>query len=326
MSKGVFVLGAARSGTSAVARVVGLLGVSAGREDDHKPADDDNPRGYWESRELTSLNRRLLVEAGGAPYGPAPALADDWFLDPGLDALREEAAATLRRVFPTSPWVWKDPRTSFTLPFWLAVADVEPVVVLVYRDPLEVADSLVRRDDAPAAITVAVWERSNRAALANAAGLPAFVVRYDRLVEDPAPVAIELAAFFRSRGLNVAHAADAVQTFVDPALRHSRPDETLSDLLSREQMELLTTLDTLQGSHSALSATELPPETPWIGGLLEGERRTGLLDTLRRRRQAERESERQIATRDFLGLELRVHPGTPAWRALAPVRALRRKG
>jgi hypothetical protein len=323
VNAGVFVLGAARSGTSAVTRVVNLLGVSAAQEEEElKPADDDNPRGYFESRSLTGLNRRLLAEIGGAPYGPAPRFPARWMDDPALDEVRREGRALMQRVHPATPWVWKDPRTCLTLPFWIDIAGVDPIVVLVYRDPLEVADSLVQRDGAPIPVTLGVWERYNRAAIRNARGLPTFVVRYDRLVDTPRQFAVEIASFLRRQGLDVADPGPELEAFVDPALRRSRPDTQVPRLPSPAQLELVAILDELQGAHETFPTRKLPAETDWVDGLLEAERRTGMLDFLRERRQAARALERNTARRSVLGVEFRVVRGSPAWRVLSPLRRL----
>jgi len=318
VNAGIFVVGAARSGTSMVTRVVNLLGVPTVAEDDLKPADEDNPRVYFESRSLTSFNRRLLLEIGGAPYSLAPRFPDGWTAAPSLDPLREEARALMQSLHPTTPWVWKDPRTGFTLPFWIDVAGVDPVVVLVHRDPLEVADSLVRRDDAPIPVTLAAWERHNRAALVNARGLPTFVVRYERLLAAPRPVATEIASFLRGRGIEVTDPGPEVEAFVEPGLRRSRADAGVPNLPSAEQTDLVHVLQSLEGAHDALPAPELPAETPWVDGLLEAERETGMLELLGARRKAARELDRNTARRRVLGVELRVVRGSPAWRILAP--------
>ena len=137
----VFVLGMARSGTSAVARVLHSLGVPVAREDDLMPADEGNPTGYWESLSLTGMNERLLSKLAASWHSP-PAHRAGWESDERLDGLVREAAALLDRAQSGSEWVWKDPRNCFTLPFWRGVTSARPIVVLVYRDPHEVVDSL----------------------------------------------------------------------------------------------------------------------------------------------------------------------------------------
>ena len=324
MKAGVFVLGAPRSGTSAVTRVVSLLGIPTADESELKPADGDNPRGYFESRDLTSLNRRLLVEIGGTPYGTAPRFPASWMDDPALDDVRQEARTLMRRVHPTAPWVWKDPRTCLTLPFWIDVADVRPIVVLVYRDPIEVAHSHAQRSDAPIPVSLGIWERYSRAALQNARDLPTFVARYESIVESPRPLATEIAAFLRRQGMDVSDPGTELEAFVDPELRRSRPDTATPSvrLPSPEQLRLLAILDELAGAHDRLPGCELPPETDWVDGLLEAERKTGMLDLMRVQGQAARDLERNTARRNVLGVELRVVRGSRAWRILSPLRRL----
>jgi len=277
----VFVLGMARSGTSAVARVVNSLGVPVAREDDLMPADEGNPAGYWESLSLTGMNERVLSKLGASWHSP-PALDDGWHDDPRLAGLATEARSLLARTHAAPTWVWKDPRNCFTLRFWLRVAGARPVVVLVYRDPFEVADSLARRNGFAPALSVALWERYNRAALRSAATLPSFVLRYERLVDDVGVATGDLATFLGAQGLDVAESADGA---VDETLRRSR-SERQADLASDAQAAVLAALDALAGPHEALTAPELPPETAWVEPLLAERRRVLVVDAERRRLQA----------------------------------------
>jgi hypothetical protein len=314
--RAVFVLGMHRSGTSAVTRVVNLLGVPIAKE--QKPADDANARGYWETPSLSRINEKLLNLFGGGWFAP-PELDEGWEDDPRVAGLRGEARTRLARAHDTEEWVWKDPRNSLTLGFWLPLASVEPVVVLVHRDPAEVADSLRRRDGFAVPFSHALWERYNRAALAAAAGRPAFLIRYERLVETPAEVAAGLAAFLRGQGFAArAPSGEEVETFVDPALRRSRGIDG-ADGPSAAQRDLLAALASLEGAHELLPQPELPPETPWVEPLLDGRRRVLVLEAEQRRLRRELEL---IRRRTALGLELRVVQGSAGWRLLTPARRL----
>jgi len=57
--KAVIILGMHRSGTSALARVVNLLGVDLGKS--FLPPDPANPSGYWEHVQMTSWCLGVLV-------------------------------------------------------------------------------------------------------------------------------------------------------------------------------------------------------------------------------------------------------------------------
>ena len=80
--------------------------------------------------------------------------------------------------------VWKDPRTVLLLPFWLRALRFDPIVVGIFRNPLEVADSLAARVRMRKSQARPLWEAYNRALLANARGLPAFIAAYEDLVGD----------------------------------------------------------------------------------------------------------------------------------------------
>ena len=68
---GVYVLGMHRSGTSALARVIDLLGVPVADDGLLAPS-EDNPAGYWEPLDLVLFNQVLLRELGGRTMAPPP--------------------------------------------------------------------------------------------------------------------------------------------------------------------------------------------------------------------------------------------------------------
>src|SRR5438094_4158341 len=70
-SLAAFVLGMHRSGTSAVTRVINLLGVPLNVRADWLPeTPQDNPRGFWESASLLEVNDAILATFGGTWMEP----------------------------------------------------------------------------------------------------------------------------------------------------------------------------------------------------------------------------------------------------------------
>ena len=147
----LLVLGMHRSGTSALTRVLGLMG--AALPHDPMPPTADNPQGYWESQRIARLNNRLL-ESAGTDWSNDAAIPPEWFADPCRAGDREEAIALLADEFAAAPSiVLKDPRICRLIPFWKTVLDAagfETRAVLALRDPLEVARSLAARAADPA--------------------------------------------------------------------------------------------------------------------------------------------------------------------------------
>jgi hypothetical protein len=264
--RGAVVLGMHRSGTSAAAGVVNLLGIPMLAEDDLLSPDSANPKGYWESDSLRVFNDALF-EAVGRSWTLPPPRPIDWARDERVEPLRRQALVRFASEFGRGEWAWKDPRACLTLPFWLGAFEVEPTIVLVYRDPLEVATSLARRDGLELRRGLALWERYVRLSLVVARGHATFVTGYEELVEDPAGWAVRLGAFLRSRGFGVRDLGAAeLATFVDPALRRSRGGDR--GFLSSEQLELARALVRLNGEHERLQPPSLGPETEWVENVL----------------------------------------------------------
>lgn len=136
---GVLILGMHRSGTSAVTRLVNLLGPSVCISDDLMMGVRTNAKGHWESRSLFRYNDTLLEEMGCSWwYPPTPEDLVRWQKGLG-ESTYAEARSAFDRVHPVEPWVWKDPRTCVLLSFWRRVFDRVPAGIVVYRNPLDVA-------------------------------------------------------------------------------------------------------------------------------------------------------------------------------------------
>lgn len=179
----VAVAGMHRSGTSMVARILGECGLYIGEPEQLVPATATNPEGHFEHVEFLNLNKAVLVALLGSWKRPPRRFA--WrALGRRLAPLRDDAAALIRRMDRGSPWAWKDPRTSLTLPFWLPLLPDLRVIVCV-RDPLSVARSLEARDGLSTRAGLKLWEAYNREVFRAAPPGRAFVTRYEAYFEDP---------------------------------------------------------------------------------------------------------------------------------------------
>jgi hypothetical protein len=202
-----------RSGTSVLTRALNVLGLSLGRSDDlHFAA--DNPTGHWESTALIACNDRILSKFGGTWDAP-PLLARGWETSHKADELLGDMRATFSDVYANAsvPWIWKDPRTSLTLPIWRRLFQ-EIVVVIAIRHPGAVSASLNRRDRLRIWYGARLWSMYVRAALASAAGLRTTFVHYEDLVADPLRVLSELRENLTSLGVRCEGEAQAASEAV----------------------------------------------------------------------------------------------------------------
>ncbi|HEX6832593.1 MAG TPA: glycosyltransferase, partial [Rudaea sp.] len=230
----ILLLGMHRSGTSAIARVLEMLGAYPGEADELLPPHaQDNPTGYWERADIVLEHHRFLEAAG---YGWDRVA---WFDVQRVDeAAKAELAAKLRPIFDKlqargTSWLIKDPRLSLLLPLWMEWIEGAVFVVAV-RDPREIAASM---QDGPRGVytshfLLALWEKYLRSALAALMGKEVLFVSYARLLEEPSAQATRLCLALRALGATDLRPADDAQmrTFLDPQLRRStsRPHVQLS--------------------------------------------------------------------------------------------------
>ncbi len=185
----ILVAGMHRSGTSAVARVINLLGADIGDAAALMEAKPDNPSGFWENQAFAAIDDDVIALLGGR-WDLIPPRAIDWSFDPRFDDLRNRAQEVAREFSDAPKRVVKDPRLSITLPFWRGVIPVAGVVLPI-RHPMEVAGSLWARDDMDQEMAGELWCAYVESTLAADPGCA--IVDYDRLVADPVGTASVLA-------------------------------------------------------------------------------------------------------------------------------------
>lgn len=217
----VAIVGMHRSGTSMVAKLLKQAGLNLGPENDLMPAAPENPEGFFEHLELVQLNEEVLNEAGAGWDCPPPDNVS-WD-DAAFDPLRERARALAAPLAESSPWGWKDPRTSITLPFWrTALGPIRTIVVV--RNPLEVITSLHRRNGFSIALSLTLWRIYAERILRDTSPADRLVTHYDAYFLEPGRELDRMAPFF---GLDVAPNLPLDSTAV-AGLRHHR--RTLRDL------------------------------------------------------------------------------------------------
>ncbi|HET8700577.1 MAG TPA: hypothetical protein VFL97_02795 [Nitrococcus sp.] len=146
-STAVVVLGAGRSGTSAITRGVQALGVNLGNR--LRRGRGKNPTGFFEDRDLLAINKRLKRELGITGESVRLIPPSQWDT-PNVRRLRQNAVRTIERRFGHSRlWGFKYARTLRMLPFWEAVfreLDLDVRYVVAARNPLSVAHSRAQLD------------------------------------------------------------------------------------------------------------------------------------------------------------------------------------
>ncbi len=270
----VLVVGMHRSGTSATASTLGELGLSLPRDEDLLGARFGNEAGHFESQSLMALSDELLGRIGRSWDDP-PDLGEigpDTLPESGTLARRAREAFEAAFAAPDCPVVWKDPRTCLLLPFWRAALDRPVAVVLVVRDPLEVAQSLDRRNAIGIPTCLALWERYHHLAVPAMAGLPTFVCSFSDALDRPVEWRAELADWLTALGA-LPGPDPGNASSVDPSLRHERTTSSEGDdVVLPSQRALFETLLSMLGPHAAFEPPALGSESAWTSDHLRHRR------------------------------------------------------
>lgn len=220
----VVVLGMHRSGTSALARGLQVLGVDLGQQL-IGPIPGNNEKGFWEDSDINRFNDHLLHKLGSA-WDRVAAVDESTLLADNLHDEREAAGALLRsRLRPGIVFAFKDPRTAVLLPFWQQVfraLRLDADYVVAVRNPAEVVQSLLRRDGMDEVKAVMLWLAYSVSAVRYTQGLERVFVAYGNLMENAGKELrrVSLALRLPPPENNPTELAAYTNDFLSPELRH----------------------------------------------------------------------------------------------------------
>lgn len=220
---GILVLGMHRSGTSALTRVLSMLGATLPSQ--LVPAMLDNPLGFFEPQWAVDIHERIFEEIGSSWNDWKRLDSDEYALSSNGD-YRSRIADAVRQDFDQAPlFVVKDPRICRFATLWIEVlreVRASPVAVLPYRNPVEVAQSLAARNSISLAYGRFFWLRHVIDAEYQSRGIPRSFVSYDTLMHAPAETVRslmrDLPHVFRG---DPSHSLTEIRQFLNPELRHN---------------------------------------------------------------------------------------------------------
>lgn len=261
---GIYVIGMHRSGTSVLARTVGLL---VGYEG-HRGEGHDNIEGHWE---LPEVNRIL--------EGQLAALHTDWASPPAEPLCRDDPRLVphfveLDRVISslgTQNWVLKDPRLCLALAAIVAGDSQRPLMIATYRDPIEVGRSMNARDGVSVEYGIAVWETYTSLMVQQLGShdWPTLWLSYNDLMVRPVETIEKLAVFLQANDvaieperLRVARAA------INPRLRNQQA-KPHPDLLLPNQRALLELVSQAARTGTVAPLSAIPAISSWARALID---------------------------------------------------------
>jgi len=153
-----FILGMHRSGTSALGGILFHFGLDFGSELT-KPSAIENPKGFFENVYVQALDKKIFLESNSS--------WDDYTFNIekiGIEKKNiyiQEAKTIIETEYRyADQFVIKDPRICLLFPLWEEACrelGIEIKIILPYRNPLEVAESLKKRNGFSYEKSLLIW-------------------------------------------------------------------------------------------------------------------------------------------------------------------------
>jgi hypothetical protein len=142
---------------------------------------------------------------------------------------------------PSGPLVVKEPRMCLTLPYYLTCLPAPPHILLIFRNPLEVAQSLNTRDNMTLPRALGLWYQYNKFALAHTRNLHRTFVNARELTSSTPRVLEHLYHVFTdmwNMPLISQPSQSSIQIAVESVYVNSRQPESLDAIRRRVEMLL----------------------------------------------------------------------------------------
>ena len=219
----LIVLGMHRSGTSALAGTLGLLGAETGLTL-IPPHPEINSKGYWENTEIVAIHD-MILEALGSSWQDERTLPPMWWQLPELKHFRDELMHIVKSNYTNAAlWMMKDPRMCRLMPLWSSILEKvvdDARVILIVRHPHEVAESLKRRDDIPNERAYLLWLRYMLDAEKWSRNYQRVLISYEQLLSDWRSSVDHIAQILQ---IPISYEEPLMQKkiddFLEPSLRH----------------------------------------------------------------------------------------------------------
>lgn len=223
-SKAIGIIGMHRSGTSAMARAINLLGASLGDPRQLMPGNKDNPEGFWENRDIVAVQEGIL-RLFSRSWDDVRPLPRGWFESTKIKSQRMLLCELISKHFSCAPlWAWKDPRTSLLIPLWLDILkelNIEVCFLIATRNPLDVAASLGRRNGFSKTKSLALWQLYNLSSFYWTENYQRMTLDYDDFLANAETCLHAVAEHFNVPWpQNDAELISQLKMFLRPDLRH----------------------------------------------------------------------------------------------------------
>lgn len=236
-SRGIVVLGMHRSGTSTVSGILNACGAWLGTSEEMTGANKENPKGFFERRDLRKICDSLLFAQKSDWWRLSNFNLDNFNKDESEKDI-QEFSKLVENLSKYDTWVIKEPRLCILFPL-LQQKIKQPICILPKRNPIEIAKSLRTRNSFSIMHGIALWELYTRSALLASEGHDRIFVSYSELIEDPEFTIKNMITSLEELGVEgISTSNEAYLSVSQDLQRESSSKEEMTELLDKKQIML----------------------------------------------------------------------------------------
>jgi len=314
MSKQILVMGMHRSGTSMVSRILNLMGCYYSPKDQVILPAEDNPKGFWERKDVMDLNNKILHDHQATwdnPYKLKDIKINNTLYSKDIKKI-------IHKLEPHRPWFIKDPRFCLTYNSWANELE-HNVNIVVLRNPLAISISLFNRNKINYLSGLALWDFYTDCLIKNLDRKKTIFCFYDDFLQDPYKTSENLFNSLKKLELPKINmpAKEVIMNFVDKKLNRSKLNSNIH-LFDQDVIDFYTDkynrIKTFNYNFSTISQI-----------FINIEQQTNTIDTLNQNLTQRIEvTEQQAKTIDVLKREIKKMMTSNSYKCTAPLRELRR--
>ena len=228
MKTAYFILGMHRSGTSALAGVLDLIGLDFGSEL-MKPHAEQNPKGFFENVFIQRLDESIFRDA---KYSWNDYNFNIHSIEVDRKIYVKKAQNILLKEFKyTNKFAIKDPRICLLFPIWEEACNernIDIKVIIPCRNPLEVALSLQKRNGFSIEKGLILWLHHFFNAELFSRGTSRIFTTFDELLEETPKTLKKLSTFTNTKLSK--YRIEQIEDFLDSNIKHNNiPIENFAD-------------------------------------------------------------------------------------------------
>ncbi len=223
-----------RSGTSITARLFFEAGADMGDPETFYPGDRWNPDGYFEQPEFHSINMPLINGLWGKL---------SYFSLPSEKTILNRAGR-FSELIPLiaekyKGKIVKETRFSLTYPAWEQYGTKFEKVLINIREPIQVANSLKKRNHIPIRTGLKLWYEHNKRILNYTENVPRIILNYNKLLNNESSfLELKRVLLFMEIDIPDSMIIKILRTYVKSSMNHNpvsgyKYDKNLEELWQR---------------------------------------------------------------------------------------------